>query len=834
MHSFKIISTTILIIFLSSFTTLLAQVSKPNVIMIISDDLNDYIGTMDGHPQVSTPNIDRLAQMGTTFMNTYASASGCGPSRCSIFSGKDLAYTQVYNNADYENIFRSNFTEEKNNAEVYSFPEMLKDSGGYYTYAINKNYHHPDKNDFDKTTPNACAKTLSWNRMSNFIDDSSLINVQSNYNFLGSLFQWGAIPNDMESQMQDYKAADTAIAFIKSIANGTGEDCGNPFYLGLGFNKPHSYLYVPRKYFPEYYVNNFYYDPDSVSPLMYNHPPDAYPYNGVVMPPQPVPVWDDYNHLSPLGKMVAEFGSIETYIDLYLSNKLFATGEIRNMVAENIRASNVSAYIAGVQFVDAQIGRVLDSLMAYPEIFDNTIIIFISDHGFSLGEKKHWTKWSLWETDTRCPMIIVHPDVTGNRVVNKAVSYLDLFPTILSLTSTDIPDSESGGTYPDGKDISDLLFNNALDYELPQLTSYKRTNGNGSCFPMFSVSNERFHLIRYRNNDDNADPLNCDPDSKYFEQEFYDVGLQRETDPNEWNNLVNNNQYKPMMEFLAQWIPDSIFYMTPTMKIFPQLTEDLCYFNFHDTIHLTATFNNAEGLPVDELIAGQQIIWFATWMDDTLHGKDISLELNSINDTIFLDSEKDILYAGIWDSSMNTLIALTALDLYVGTGEQPELLYTIEPSYNNTVLISDIEFTGTYNKAIWDFGDGYIYTGITPPKHQYSTSGTYLITTKLLYGNDCKVVKENEFTTSDFSEFNNTMMVFPNPATSGLNITIFSEETSGRLDFYDATGRLMMGYQYRQQFTGEYFFDVSKFASGLYFVRMENASNVITKSFIKQ
>lgn len=70
-------------------------------------------------------------------------------------------------------------------------------------------------------------------------------------------FPWGAIPDNMESQMQDYKAADTAIAFIKSIANGTGDDCGNPFYLGVGFNKPHSYLYVPRKYFPEYYINTF-------------------------------------------------------------------------------------------------------------------------------------------------------------------------------------------------------------------------------------------------------------------------------------------------------------------------------------------------------------------------------------------------------------------------------------------------------------------------------------------------------------------------------------------------------------------------------------------------
>lgn len=216
--------------------------------------------------------------------------------------------------------------------------------------------------------------------------------------------------------------------------------------------------------------------------------------------------------------------------------------------------------------------------------------------------------------------------------------------------------------------------------------------------------------------------------------------------------------------------------MTPTMKIFPQLTEDLCYFNFHDTIHLTSTFNNAEGLPVDTLEAGQQIIWFATWMDDTLHGKDISLELNSINDTIFLDSEKDLLYAGIWDSSLHKLIALTALDLYVGEGDQPELLYTITPTYNNTVKISDIEFIGTYSKAIWDFGDGYIYTGTTPPAHQYAASGTYLITTTIVYGNTCTVVKENVFTTSDFSEFINTMMVFPNPATSGINITIFQKK----------------------------------------------------------
>lgn len=830
----KFLRSTILLIFLSASGLIKAQADKPNVIMIISDDLNDYIGVLGGHPQVLTPNIDRLAQMGTTFINTYASAPGCGPSRCSMFSGKDLAYTQVYNNADYNNAFRANFTEEKNNAEVFSFPEILKDSGGYYTYAINKNYHHPDKNDYDKLTHDPCEKIWSWNRMSNFIDDSSLLNIQEYYSFENNYFNWGALPNEEEPHMQDYKATDTAIAFIKSVADGTADICGRPFYLGLGYTKPHSELYVPRKYYPAFFQNEFYFNTDSVAPILYNNPSDAFPYNGVVMPPQPNPVWDDYYHLGPIGTMMADFGNLDDFIEEYLSNKLFDSEEIRNQAEENFRASYVASYIAGVQFVDAQIGRFLDTLIAYPEIMNNTIIIFISDHGFSLGEKKHWSKWALWETDIRSPMIIVYPGVSGNRIVKKAVSYLDLFPTILSLTETEIPNSASGGLYPDGEDISDLLFNNALDYELPQLTSYKRTNGNGSCYPMYSVRNERFHLIRYQNNDDYASPLNCDPDSRFFELEFYDVGLRRETDPNEWNNLASDKQYAPMIHFLSQWVPDSMFYLTPTMKILPQFADSVCYYSLHDTVNLSCTFNDAGGLPVGTLAPGQQIIWFATWMDDTIYGQDCMLSLGDINDTIFTDTEKDILYAGIWDSSSNALIALSAIDLYVGTGEQPELSYSVEPTYNNGVQISNIEFSGSFNNIIWDFGDGYIYTGIEPPVHRYAAPGTYLITSSLIYGNDCVVLKQTEFTTADYSDLNNTMIVFPNPASEGLHITIFSEATNGRLDFYDATGKYIMGYKYRQQFAGEYYFDISAFAKGLYFVRMENEFNVITRPFLKQ
>lgn len=147
-----------------------------------------------------------------------------------FFSGKDLAYTQVFNNEDYASKFRDNFTAAKNNALVYTLPEILKDSGGYFTYGINKLFHNPNSNDFDKTVGvEMCDKGLSWNKMTFLEDEDSTLDLLSTYAF-GNYFDWGMIPDSLEPILEDYKAADSAIAFIESIADGTANTCGEPFF----------------------------------------------------------------------------------------------------------------------------------------------------------------------------------------------------------------------------------------------------------------------------------------------------------------------------------------------------------------------------------------------------------------------------------------------------------------------------------------------------------------------------------------------------------------------------------------------------------------------------
>ena len=108
--------------------------TQPNFVLIIADDLNDYVQGFDGHPQAKTPNISKIAKKGTTFLNAYCAGPKCAPSRTSLITGKDAYYTKVYNNDDIGcKNFRNNFTEAKGNPTVFTIPELLKDSGGYYT-----------------------------------------------------------------------------------------------------------------------------------------------------------------------------------------------------------------------------------------------------------------------------------------------------------------------------------------------------------------------------------------------------------------------------------------------------------------------------------------------------------------------------------------------------------------------------------------------------------------------------------------------------------------------------------------------------------------------------
>ena len=114
-----------ILLFAISIYRIGAQTPQPNFIFIVVDDLNDYTEGLKGHPQVETPNISELESMGTSFVNAYVNSPGCAPSRTSFLSGKDVAYTKVFNNEDYTSKFRSNFTAAEGNAEVFSLPELI-------------------------------------------------------------------------------------------------------------------------------------------------------------------------------------------------------------------------------------------------------------------------------------------------------------------------------------------------------------------------------------------------------------------------------------------------------------------------------------------------------------------------------------------------------------------------------------------------------------------------------------------------------------------------------------------------------------------------------------
>ena len=833
----------LIVLFFCSAAKLAAQAGdKPNFIFIVIDDLNDYIEGYTDQPQLTTPNIKAIAEQGTLFLNSYSNAAGCAPSRTSFFSGKDLAYTQVYNNDDYVSKFRENFTAEKNNALVYSLPEILKDSGGYFTYGINKLFHNPSSNDFDKPDSVAlCEKKLSWNNMVFFEDEDSTLEMLSSYAF-GNYFDWGMIPDSLETILEDYKAADSAIAFIESIANGTANTCGNPFFLGLGLYRPHSERYIPQKYFPEDYVNDIYAEPFDIP---YNYPVNTFPYNGIVMPPQPEPMYNDYYTLLDGGiasKMADNGGvydQIETWIDglttLPVIDELLTDADREAILFETAKANYQMNYIAAVQYIDAQIGRVMDALNAHPEIKENTIIVLLSDNGYSLGEKRHWTKWTLWEPDTRVPLLIADPSKPGNRVVRQTVTLVDIFPTVCDLADVQYPTKPDGSDYLDGLSLIDLLDGPELQFEYPALTTYKKNIGNGSCYPHHSVRNDRWHYIRYRQNNDGAFGVSyCDSTNVSFEEELYEIGVNRETDPYEWNNLISNPDYIPLVHYLNQWMPDSALYMDRTFKLVMSSVSPDCFAAHDDTLLLTFTIYDTTGLiispPADYIYK-----WSNNITDDVMYGETISFDLQLLSDAEYAANERIVFYIEMLNPD-NEIVAGFDLQYYFLNGANiPNATFNVINLSGLTVQILDYAITGTYLDTWWDFGDGVIIEETIPAPYTYATPGTYLITNYATYGNDSCVTSFTQNITLDtnITQPEDLVQVFPNPANSHINVLFPMVTEFASVTIYDLAGQEILTNRY---LNGNYGFtckiDISDFKQGMYLLNLQTAEVNSTTPFV--
>ena len=360
---------------------------KLNVLFLIADDLRPELGAY-GHPFVKTPNIDRLAARGTRFDRAYAQYPLCNPSRTSLLTGRYPTETGVMDNNKY---FRAA------HPDWVTLPQYFK-SHGYSTLRAGKIFH------------GGIDDAVSWTEGGEPIDPS-IVNRGTG----ARPAQPAQRPRDPDESEGDppVQAADEgerrrAASDRIVVLEGDGESHGDyktatraisyleryrekPFFLAVGFVKPHSPPTAPRKLF------------DLYDPARVQLPPDFAPRPG---PPPGFP----------------ELSVPRRNADLFIG---------RDATPEQAREMT-RAYWASTSFMDAQVGRVLDALERLG-LKDNTVVVFWGDHGYHLGEKGKWSKaYSLFEVGTRVPLVIAVPGGRA-RSTSHNVSLLDLYPTLAGL-----------------------------------------------------------------------------------------------------------------------------------------------------------------------------------------------------------------------------------------------------------------------------------------------------------------------------------------------------------------------------------------------------------------
>ena len=445
---------------------------KPNVLFIILDDVNDWVGAMGGHPGVETPQIDRLADQGVLFTNAHAQAPVCVPSRISFLTGLLPSTTGIYNN---QQLHMRDLLPDV--VTVFDYFRMH----GYAIYGGGKVFHGTNTDEI-------------WDEYHRS-DDSpeSEVKPANGIDGLAEELDWAALEIP-DTEMSDYKMASWAVEKL-------GEQYERPFFLSVGFKRPHGPWYTPKANYDQYPVENI------VLPIV--------PEDDLLDLPvraQQIPLQQEYEAIKASGKW----------------------------------AEAVRAYMASLSFVDEQVGRVLDALEGSPYA-ENTIIVLASDHGYHLGEKHHWRKYTLWEESTRVPLIIAAPGVMPGRRSARTVSLTDLYPTLVDLA--DLPPKDS----VDGVSLTPLLEDPAAPWEQAALTA--RKTGGGRDGPHFSVRTERWRYIVYSHGQGD---------------ELYD----HQVDPNEWNNLAQDLAYVDVIESLRQHLPPIFEKEIPSTQLAVWLRSD--------------------------------------------------------------------------------------------------------------------------------------------------------------------------------------------------------------------------------------------------------------------
>jgi iduronate 2-sulfatase len=358
----------------------LSAAEKFNVLLIISDDLRDTVGCY-GNKAVHTPNIDRLAARGIRFEHAYVQYPVCNPSRTSFLTGLRCEQTGVVGNSTF---FRTLLP------DIITLPQLLRQNG-WYAASYGKIFHVGEAAGEVRREWMDIGK--SWDEALMFRPTAAGKALEGRNLTNGKLkwCEWGAMAGGDDDQPD----GQTAIQVIEKMEKLSAE--AKPWMLGAGFHRPHDPFLSPKKYFDLYPSGSLkiYHDPTNISAL----------------PPLSMP------------------------------GGAFATAF--NAFTDKEREEFLRAYYAGVSFMDAQVGRLMESLDRL-KLWERTVVIFAGDNGYHHNERNWWNKSTLFERSCRVPLIIAAPDGKKGQVCRGLVELVDLYPTVLDYNSLTPPHKLAG------------------------------------------------------------------------------------------------------------------------------------------------------------------------------------------------------------------------------------------------------------------------------------------------------------------------------------------------------------------------------------------------------
>ena len=437
---------------------------KPkNILFIAVDDLKPLLGSY-GDTIILTPHMDELASQGFVFTNSHCQQAVCAPSRASLLTGKRPDYTQVW---DLKTLIRDK------NPDIVTMPQYFKQKG-YLTAATGKI--------FDFRSVDALADSVSWSYRYKPVKKTNPMGG-------GYVYETRHVSTEApviaDSLTMDGEVLSQGLTYMKEMAA-----TGKPFFLAVGFHKPHLPFVAPKRYWDLY-------DSSDIKLAAFRNYPEGAPAYA------PQPGWE----------------LRQIYVDI--------PHDFDTPIPEEKQKQLIHGYYACVSFVDQLIGQLIHELDLLG-IRENTVIVLWGDHGWHLGDHSMWCKHTNYEQATHAPLIFSGNNIQPGGASHTPVEFVDIYPTLCNLAGIPTPDNL------DGVDLTPVMEGKTDKVKDVAVSQFPRGNKMGYAF-----RNERYRYVIWVKDFTSAQPFD---ESLVDAEELYDYVA----DPLEKKNLVLEKKYQPV------------------------------------------------------------------------------------------------------------------------------------------------------------------------------------------------------------------------------------------------------------------------------------------------